>query len=214
MQMGDALASNWCGKHERVICKCLTHARRKFYEIREIYPAACAYVLEQIGKIYQNEKLTTGFSDQERLVYHQKQSGPILEELQQWMTSQMEEQKVEPNSSLGSAIKHFQKHVNKGLAAFLQYAGAPLDNNPAERALRLPVVMRKNSYGYKTSAGATVGAVILSVLTTCRLNRTNAWRYLVSVLRRKEEVKKNPQDFLPWIYQGELSEEWEEAVAA
>lgn len=214
IQMGDALASNWCGKHQRIVCKCLTHARRKFYEIRNIYPGACEYVLERIGKIYQNEKMTGGFSDQERLVYHQKHSGPVLEELRQWMNAQMEEKKVEPNSSLGAAIKHFLKHIDRGLTAFLQYPGAPLDNNAAERALRLPVVIRKNSYGYKTSAGAAVGSVILSVLTTCGLNGTNAWDYLVSVLRRKEEVKKNPQAFLPWIYSGEEKEESEEAIAA
>jgi transposase len=214
IQMGDALASNWCGKHERVICKCLTHARRKFYEIRNIYPAACAYVLGQIGKIYENEKITRGFSDEERLVYHQQHSGPVLEKLRQWMSVQIEEKKVEPNSSLGAAIKYFLKHVDEGLTAFLQYPGAPLDNNPAEQALKLPVVIRKNSYGYKTSAGAAVGAVILSVLATCRLNGTNAWSYLVSVLRRKEEVKKDPKAFLPWIYSGEQSEESEEAIAA
>jgi hypothetical protein len=214
IQMGDALASNWCGKQERIICKCLTHARRKFYEIREIYPGACAYVLEQIGKIYQNEKMAKGLSDEERLVYHQKHSGPVLEELQQWMTLQLDERKVEPNSSLGAAIKYFQKHAPNGLSSFLQHAGAPLDNNIAEQALKLPVIIRKNSYGYKTSDGAMVGAILLSVLASCRLNGTNAWNYLVSVLRRKEEVKRNPKGFLPWNYQGEQSELSEEAIAA
>src|SRR5262249_53486224 len=38
MQMSDALACNWCGEKERVVCKCLVHARRKFVEIRRIYP--------------------------------------------------------------------------------------------------------------------------------------------------------------------------------
>src|SRR5262249_23715553 len=49
MQMSDALACNWCGETERIVCKCLVHARRKFMEIRRIYPELCGYVLKQIG---------------------------------------------------------------------------------------------------------------------------------------------------------------------
>src|SRR6266542_1429949 len=33
MQMSDALACNFCGERERIVCKCLVHARRKFVEI-------------------------------------------------------------------------------------------------------------------------------------------------------------------------------------
>jgi Transposase IS66 family len=81
IQMADALACNWCGERERIVCKCLVHARRKFVEIRRIYREACDYVLKQIGKVYRNERQTAGLSDEERLAYHQKHSEPPGEEM-------------------------------------------------------------------------------------------------------------------------------------
>jgi transposase len=205
IQMGDASARNWCGKHKRVVCKCLSHARRKFFELRAIYPQACQYVLEQIGKIYRNEAAAKGFSDEGRLAYHQEHSGPVMEELRRWMEEQINEKKVEPNSSLGKAIVYFRTHA-EGLTEYLRSSGAPVDNNAAEQILKPAVAIRKNSYQYKTVQGAAVGGVILSVIISCRLNQINVWTYLVSVLKRSAEVKENPKAFLPWNYQGEKPE--------
>lgn len=207
IQMADALSCNWCGEQERIVCKCLAHARRKFYELRKIYPGDCAYVLKQIGEIYQNEAKTRGMNDAERLRYHQTHSGSVVEKLAGWMEERIAQKQVEPNSSLGKAIDYFQTHL-EGLTAWLRCEGAPLDNNPAEQILKPPVMIRKNSYGYKTKKGAEVTAVLLSILHSCRLNGTNVWSYLVSVLRRSGEVNATPKQFLPWIYRGE------EALAA
>jgi transposase len=211
IQMSDALASNWSGEKERIQAVCLAHARRKFWEIRSFYRVECEYVLERIGKIYQNEEATKEMSPEMRLEYHQTQSSQIMEELREWMEREMAEKKVEPNSSLGKAIRYYLKNY-PGLSAFLRHAEAPLDNNPAERALKPAVMIRKNSYFYKTGRGADVGAIILSMITSCRLNGTNVWNWMVSVLKRSSEVSGNPAAFLPWVYKGEVEEE--EARAA
>ena len=205
IQMSDALACNWCGESERIVCKCLVHARRKFAELRRIYPEASGYVLKRIGEIYGHEKQTEEMSDEERLAYHQQHSGPVMAELKQWMDQQVVEKRVEPNSSLGKAIDYFLTH-DEGLSAYLKYAGAPVDNNCCEQVLRPPAIIRKNSYGYKTSRGAKTAAIIQSVIQSCRLNGTNVWTYLVSVLKRAAEVKEKPEEFLPWNYTGEEEE--------
>src|SRR5215471_8992949 len=206
IQMSDALASNWSGEKERIQAVCLAHARRKFWEIRSFYRVECEYVLERIGKAYQNEEATKEMSSELRLEYHQTQSGPIMEELKEWMEREMAEKKVEPNSSLGKAIKYYLKNY-LGLSAFLRHGAAPLDNNQAERALMPAVMIRKNSYFHKTGHGANVGAIILSMITSCRLNGTNVWNWMVSVLKRSSEVSGNPAAFLPWVYKGEVVEE-------
>jgi transposase len=206
IQMGDALASNWSGEKERIQAVCLAHARRKFWEIRSFYPNECGYVLERIGKIYQNEESTKGMRPEQRLEYHQTHSGEIMEELREWMEREMTEKKVEPNSSLGKAVKYFLKNYS-GLSAFLRHGEAPLDNNQAERALKPVVMIRKNSYFHKTGHGANVGAIILSMITSCRLNGTNVWNWMVSVLKQSSEVSRNPAAFLPWVYKGEAVEE-------
>jgi transposase len=206
IQMGDELASNWSGEKKRIQAVCMPHARRKFWEIRSFYPNECGYVLERIGKIYQNEEATKGMRSEQRLEYHQTHSQEIMEELREWMEGEMAEKKVEPNSSLGKAIKYYLKNY-PGLSAFLRHAEAPLDNNQAERALKPVVMIRKNSYFYKTGHGANVGAIILSMITSCRLNRTNVWNWMVSVLKRSSEASRNPAAFLPWVYKGEAVEE-------
>jgi len=213
IRMNDALAANWSGDEERIECCCLTHARRKFADLEKFYPQACGYALDRIGAIYQNEAATEGMSDEERLAYHQKHSGPILSELKQWMDEEVQEKRVEPNSSLGKAISYFQNNHEK-LTTFLRIPGAPIDNNISEQALKAPVMIRKNAYFYRTSYGALVGGIILSVLITCRFNQTNIWNYLVSVLKKSAEVKQNPGAFLPWNYRGEEVEATVESRAA
>jgi len=206
IQMSDALASNWSGEKERIQAVCLAHARRKFWEIRSFYRVECEYVLERIGKIYQSEEATKEMRPEQRLEYHQTHSREVMEELREWMEGEMAEKKVEPNSSLGKAVKYFLKNYS-GLSAFLRHGAAPLDNNQAERALKPAVMIRKNSYFYKTERGADVGATLLSMITSCRLNGTNVWNWMVSVLKRSSEVSGNPAAFLPWVYKGEAVEE-------
>ena len=214
IRMGDAAAANWSGNDESIECCCLTHARRKFADLEKVYPKPCGYALDQIGKIYGHEAAAKEMSDEERLAYHQKQSLPIMSELKEWMERELREKRVEPNSSLGKAMAYFQNHYEK-LAQFCQVAGAPIDNNVAEQALKAPAMIRKNSYFFKTSNGACVGGIILSVLISCRLNGRNIWNYLVWVLRNMAEVERNPRAFLPWNYKGEgEGEEEEEALAA
>lgn len=197
IQMGDALAANWSGAQKTIVAKCLTHGRRKFVELEEQCPPECARVLEAIGKVYGFEAKTVGMSAAERLAYHQQHSGPVLAELREWIEEQFRTRAVEPNSGLGQALRYLTKHWS-GLTKFLSVAGAPLDNNLAERALKRAVLIRKNSLFYKTEHGAAVGDLLLSLIETCRLNRVNAWQYLLSLVRRAPEVRQRPAQFLPW----------------
>ncbi len=214
IRMGDAAASNWSGKEESVECYCLTHARRKFAELEKVYPKACGYALDRIGEIYRHEAAAREMSDEERLAYHRKHSLPIMSELKEWMEGEFREKRVEPNSSLGKAMAYFQNHYEK-LAQFCHVAGAPIDNNVAEQALKVPAMIRKNSYFFKTSDGACVAGIILSVLISCRLKGKNIWNYLVWDLRNMAEAPRNPREFLPWVYKGEgEGAEEEEALAA
>jgi transposase len=199
IQMGDAAAVNWKGKHRRIEAKCWAHARRKFIEIEESFPAACIVVLEAIGKIYHYEAETVKMSDEERLAYHQGRSGPVIAELYEWIEEQFERRLVEPNSSLGQALRYLQRH-RKELTRFLLLAKIPLDNNLVERALKPVVLMRKNSMFYKTEHGASISDLLMSVIESCRLNEVNAWDYLLTLVSSKAEVRRNPSAFLPWNY--------------
>jgi len=199
IQMADAAAVNWKGKHQRIEAKCWAHARRKFIEIEENFTVACGVVLEAIGKVYGYETETVEMSAVDRLRHHQSNSGPVIAELYRWIEEQFGQKLVEPNSSLGQAMRYLQRH-RKELTKFLSLAKIPLDNNAAERALKPVVLMRKNSMFYKSEHGASISDLLMSLIESCRLNEVNAWHYLLTLVSRTAEVRENPSAFLPWSY--------------
>ena len=77
----------------------------------------------------------------------------MMKGLHDWMEAQLAEHKTEPNSGLGKAISYLLRHWTK-LTLFLREAGAPLDNNIVERALKKAILNRKNALFYKTLNGA------------------------------------------------------------
>ena len=83
---------------------------------------------------------------------------------------------------------------------FLSVLGTPIDNNAAERVLKRFVLFRKNSLFYKTEHGAAVGGILMSLIESCRLNDANPWGYLLTLMRNKEEARRNPAAFLPWNF--------------
>jgi hypothetical protein len=213
IQMADALAANWSGQEETVEAKCLAHARRKFIDIERAFPSECGRVLNAITQVYRVEAETEGMSAQERLECHQARSGPVMAELREWIEEEFSERRTEPNSSLGQAFRYVLKHW-EGLTRFLTVAGVPLDNNLAERALKRAVLLRKNALFYKNEHGASVGAILQSLIETCRLNRVSAWEYLLALMRNRSEARANPAAYLPWIYAREEPEEECELRAA
>jgi hypothetical protein len=101
------------------------------------------------------------------------------------------------------------------LTRFLTLANCPVDNNAAERVLKRAVLLRKNALFDKNEHGAAVGAILLSLIETCRLNEVSAWAYLLWLLRHQAAAHANPSACLPWTYaRGEPAAELEiEAVA-
>jgi transposase len=213
IQMADALAANWSGEQETVQAKCLAHARRKFIEIEPMFRPECAVVLEAISAVYRTEAEAKGMDAEQRLEHHKTKSGPVMSRLREWIEEQFKEKKVEPNSGLGQAFRYVLRHWS-GLTRFLSVAGAPVDNNLSERALKRAVLLRKNALFYKTEHGASVGAILLSLIETCRLNGISAWAYLLWLMRHRTEARANPSACLPWNYARSEPEEGSSALAA
>lgn len=64
--------------------------------------------------------------------------------------------------------KLLRRH-GKNLFTFLEFDGIHWNNNSAERAIKPSVLVRKNSYGSRSHAGARNHAVLMSVSETCRM---------------------------------------------
>jgi hypothetical protein len=203
--MSDALTSNNAEETRLIRCHCLAHGRRKFSELDEDFPAESAVVVEALQAVYDHDEKAREeqMSAQERLAYHQLYSEPILTTLKTWLEEQTAQRLVDPNSSLGKAIAYLLGHWET-LTRFLTIPGAPLDNNVAERALKLCIRQRKNSLFSATEHSAYIARLLTSVIATCVQTGVNALEYLVAVQEHRQEVFANPGAWLPWNYPAAL----------
>lgn len=204
--MSDALASNEADDTRLIRCHCLAHGRRKFSELEEVFPTECRVVLDALAQVFDHdaEARARQLSAEERLAYHQAASRPLMEVLKQWLTTQSDARLVEPNSSLGKAIAYLLGHWET-LTRFLTVPGAPLENNLAERALKLFIRQRKNSLFYRTEHSAYIASVLTSLIATCLQAGVNAFEYLVALQEHRAEVVAHPAAWVPWTYQAQAA---------
>lgn len=113
---------------------------------------------------------------------HNSMATPVMDALHGCLEGQFAERKVEPNSGLGNAITYLLRHW-KALTVFLRRAGAPLDNNVCERALKRAVLHRKNALFYRTLNGAEVGDLFKSLIHTCELCGVISFDHLTELQR-------------------------------
>ena len=205
IQMCDALSRNLPKPLAVIVGHCLAHARRHVVEVAPSFPAECRHILETLGTVYRHdaEAREQALSPEARLAYHQTHSGPLLDDLYAWLTAQLADHLVEPNSSLGQAITYLVNHWAR-LTLFLRQPRAPLDNNLCERALKKAILHRKNALFYKTSNGAHVGDLFMSLIHTCELEGVNPFQYLTALQRHADALEPNPTAWLPWNYQDAL----------
>jgi transposase len=79
--------------------------------------------------------------------------------------------------SIGKAAAYVVANWDR-LTRFVGDPRIPLDNNATERAIRGPVVGRKNHYGSKSRRGTEVAAIFYSLIETAKLAGVDPARYL------------------------------------
>jgi transposase len=207
MQMADALAANRPGNHKTFLGACVDHFRRGFYDLYDDWTVEVELILGLLRKVYKIEarakrwKLTPAH----RLLLHQRRSKPHMDALYEWMQRQIREKLVEPNSNLGKEIQYGINHWEK-LTAFLRFEGMPISNIAVERLLKKAVLHRKNSLSYKTERGALIGDVLMSLIFTAIEAKENAYRYFTELIKHKQDVKEQPEQWLPWNYLQRLAQ--------
>ena len=110
IQMCDALSRNVPKEFETLLANCLVHARRNFVDLVPSFPEECRVAIEALAEVYHHDKEAKeqGLSADQRLRFHQDQSGPVMATLKGWLESQLNERRIEPNSSMGKAIAYAQ----------------------------------------------------------------------------------------------------------
>ena len=204
IQMCDALAANTVGEAgelNTILAHCLAHARRRFVEVENRFPAEVEHLLGELREVYRNDAQAKreGMDSQARLAFHRRESGPVMTRLETWLRDQIEDSKAEPNSGLGQAITYMRKHWIP-LTLFLREPGAPLDNNACEMVVKRAIMHRKNSLFYRSITGARTGDTFMSLIHSAELNGVEPFEYLIELLKHSEEVESEPGRWMPWNY--------------
>lgn len=206
IHMCDGLDRNRPKGHDVVEANCASHGRRHIVDEADNFPKECRHVLELLGKVFANEKICRKrkLSAEERLLFHQQRSAPVMTELKTWMKAQLDEKRIEPNSGLGEAFNYMLKRWDK-ITLFLRVPGAPLENNICERALKKAIQHRNASLFYRTLRGAHVGDMYMALIYTAELHRENPFGYLTALQLHETAVAEHPEDWLPWTFRATIA---------
>lgn len=197
---------------------CWAHVRRYFVRAGDANPDQLSYWttawLERIKNLYAaHEQLSTAWAGGAAAELQQahKAWDEALDVIDTERTTQMAAPGLqEPaKKALATLDREWE-----GLAAHRDYPMISLDNNAAERALRRPVVTRKNAYGSRTEDAARLAARIWTITATAEMARLNPITYLTAYLDTCGQTSGKPptspdlQRFLPWTATHEDLHAW------
>ncbi len=180
---------------------CAAHARRKFVEAKRVSPkgksARADHALDLFARLYRIEAKLKTASDAQRFEARQTHSLPILQKLRAWLDETLPG--VTPRSKLGEALGYLHK-VWPRLIRYTECGDLPIDNNPAENAIRPFVIGRKAWLFADTPAGAHASAVLYSLLETAKANGREPYAWLRFVLEHlpMAQTVDEIEALLPW----------------
>lgn len=169
---------------------CMAHARRKFDEAMPNDKARASHMLGLMQKLYDIERLSRdqGLSFDERKALRQKESVPILEEMETWLKAQLPQ--VLPKSAIGGAIAYMLKLWPR-LVRYVDDGRCEIDNNLVENAIRPVALGRKNYLFAGSHEGAERAAMMYSLLGTCKQNNIEPFQWLKDTLARLPDCKQS-----------------------
>ena len=180
---------------------CNAHAFLKFEAVKGLYPEEYAVAGAFYKQVFDNDDLAKarGMTPEERMVFHAKNSLPLMKMLKEMCESKITSRLVEPNSKLWEPLTFIINQWPR-LTKFCNEPGVPIHTNLVEQILIIPVRYLGGSFNYQTSTGAEVGDHFMSLIVTAYKNNVEPVAYLEYCLRNHEDLKRRPEYYLPWAY--------------
>ncbi len=176
---------------------CWAHVRRKFYDLQVAHKSPVAQeALERIAALYAIESEIRGRPPNERREIRQTRARPLLDSLHGWLESCLT--RLSRKSDTTAAVK-YALGLWEALTRYVDDGRLEIDNNAAERALRVVALGRKNYLFAGSGAGGERAAALYSLIGTAKLNGLDPESYLRDVLARVADHPINRiEELLPW----------------
>lgn len=167
------------------LAACWAHARRKFHQALEECARTSGWILRQIQHLYQIEQHLRQINagPNLRLAVRAHQSRPIVERIGKAIERIKAARRPLPKSLLGEAIDYTQ-NLWAGLQVFLEDGRVEIDNNPVENAIRPTAIGKKNWLFVGDQDAGERGAILYTIIESCRLHQIDPFEYLRDTLTR------------------------------
>jgi transposase len=186
--------------HRFKIANCHAHARRRFVDCEQSWPAESACVIGLYQQLYEIERIgkEPGI---DLLTLRQTQSKPLIDQLYTWAREQQARQDIPNASTLAKALTYLLNQ-EPGLRVYLDDPAVNIDNNTAERAMRTPVLGRENFYGSRSRRGAENAAIFYTLIDAAKRAGVSPQAYLVAAV--EYALTKNGETLLPAEFKSQL----------
>ncbi len=178
---------------------CLAHVRRKFHDIvaaAEGKAPVAHEALERIAALYAVEAKIRGQPAAERQRVRQAEARVVMSDLKTWMEGRLE--LLDGKSDTAQAIRYALKRWTQ-LTRYLDDGRLEIDNNTAERALRVVAIGRKNWLFAGADVGGERAAALYTLIETAKLNGLDPEAYLRDVIARiADHPITRVGELLPW----------------
>jgi transposase len=184
---------------------CWAHARRGFFDAKQAYgmnrTGKADEALAHIQALYRIEQEAKDKPPEERLALRRDKATKIIGQLRTWLDQHLE--RTPPKSILGKAMRYLA-HQWPHLIRYLENGNYPIDNNPAENAIRPFVIGRKNWLFSATPRGADASANLYSLIETAKANDLEPQAYLTHVFTElpNAQTLTDIEALLPWAMKG------------
>jgi transposase len=164
---------------------CWAHVRRKFFEALEQSPKTAGWIMRQIQNLYQVEarlrQQRAGPRLREAVRAHQ--SRPVVERVKRALVQLKSSGRYLPQSLLGIALDYALGQWQT-LDVYLGDGRVEIDNNLVENAIRPTALGKKNWLFMGDADAGDRGAIIYTIIESCRRRGIDPYAYLKDVLTR------------------------------
>ena len=159
-------------------------------------PFSHAAPIERIAALYAIEAEIRGSTAEIRKTIRQARARPLLDNMRLWLEATLA--KLSAKSDTAAAIRYALSRW-RALTRYVDDGQLEIDNNAAERALRVVALGRKNFLFAGSDSGGERAAAMYSLLGTAKLNGLDPEIYLHHVLERiADHPISRINDLLPW----------------